>query len=129
VFYVLINCNGIEVQESEKMLSLEEMQNLVGVEGEKASIEVASYRSFSDKSITMICDDEFLTKEYQPTCLTVERDVICGQVLILGTNSEENDFDLLSKEQVEIVKSQARLVRVKFKRVQNPSLPLLRTLF
>lgn len=63
MFYVLINCNGIKVRESEKMLSLEEMQNLVGVEGKEAWIEVASYRSFSDKSITMICDDEFRIKK------------------------------------------------------------------
>jgi len=111
VFYVLINSNGIEVRESEKMLSLEEMQNLVGVEGEEAWIEAASYRSFSDRSITMICDEEFKRKKYQPTCRTVEGDVLQGQVLIVGTNSEDNDFALLSRLQVEIIKSQARLVR------------------
>lgn len=128
MFYVLINCNGIEVRESEKMLSLEEMQNLVGIEGEEAWIEAASYRSFSDKSIAMICDDQFVRKEYQPTCITVEGDVIQGQVLIVGTNPEGNDFDLLSKEQVEIVKSQARLYgefkagRVRLPRGKN-SLP------
>ena len=91
------------------MLSLEEMQNLVGVEGKEASIELASHRSFSDKSITMICDDEFLKKEYQPTCLTIEGDMIHAQVLIVGTKPKENDFDLLSKKQLEIVKSQTRL--------------------
>lgn len=46
MFYVLIGCDGIEVRESEEMLTLTEMQNLVGVEGEPAYIEVASYRSF-----------------------------------------------------------------------------------
>ena len=113
MFYVLINSNGIEVRESKEMLTLKEMQNLVGIEGESAYIEVASYRSFSDKSIAIICDEEFLRKDCNPTCLTKERNVIHGQVLVLGTNAEENDFSLLTKEQVEIVKSQARLVRRK----------------
>ena len=120
MFYVLIGFDGIEVRESKEMLTLKEMQNLVGIEGEPAYIEVASYRSFSDKSIAMLCDDEFLMKECQPTCMTMayrpasyEGNVIHGQVLVLGTNKAEEDFDLLSQQQVEIVKSQARLVRRK----------------
>lgn len=113
MFYVLINYNGIQVRESREMLTLKEMQNLVGIEGELAYIEVASYQSFSDKSIAMICDDEFLMKECQPTCITMEGNVIQGQVLVLGTNETEDDFGLLSQQQVEIVKSQVRLVRRK----------------
>ena len=112
-FYVLINSTGIEVREAKKMLTLKEMQNLVGIEGDSAYIEVASYRSFSDKSLAIICDDEFLMKECQPTCITIEGDVIHGQVLVLGTNKAEEDFGLLSQQQVEIVKSQARLVDCK----------------
>ena len=111
MFYVLINSKGIEVRESEQMLTLKEMQDLVGIEGEPAYIETASYRSFSDQSITMICDEELLMKECQPTCMTIEGNVIHGQVLILGTNAEENDFGLLTKKQTEIVKSQIRLIR------------------
>lgn len=113
MFYVLINSNGIEVREAKGMLTLKEMQNLVGIEGEPAYIEVASYRSFSDKSIAMICDDEFLMKKCQPTCMTIEGHIIHGQVLVLGTNKVEKDFELLSQQQIEIVKSQARLVRRK----------------
>ena len=113
MFYVLINSAGIQVRESREMLTLKEMQNLVGIEGEPAYIEVASYRSFSDKSIAMICDDEFLMKECQPTCITIEGNVIHGQVLVLGTNKAAEDFGLLNQQQVEIVKSQARLVRRK----------------
>ena len=45
--------------------------------------------------------------------MTIEGTVIHGQVLILGTNAEENDFDLLTKKQTEIVKSQIRLIRRK----------------
>ena len=113
MFYVLIGSDSIEVLESKEMLTLKEMQNLVGVEGEPAYIEVASYRSFSDKSLAMICDDEFLMKECQPTCMTMEGNVIHGQVLVLGTNKAAEDFGLLSQQQVEIVKSQARLVDCK----------------
>ena len=113
MFYVLIGSDSIEVRESKEMLTLKEMQNLVGVEGEPAYIEVASYRSFSDKSLAMICDDEFLMKECQPTCMTMEGNVIHGQVLVLGTNKAAEDFGLLSQQQVEIVKSQIRLVHRK----------------
>ena len=113
MFYVLIGSDSIEVLESKEMLTLKEMQNLVGIEGEPAYIEVASYRSFSDKSLAMICDDEFLMKGCQPTCITIEGHVVQGQVLVLGTNKAEEDFGLLSQQQVEIVKSQIRLVHRK----------------
>jgi Domain of unknown function (DUF3846) len=113
MFYVLINSLGIEVRESKEMLTLKEMQNLVGIEGDSAYIEVASYRSFSDKSLAMICDEEFLMKESQPTCITIEGHVVHGQVLILGTNADQEDFDLLTSKQVEIIKSEARLIRRK----------------
>ncbi|MEG4302380.1 DUF3846 domain-containing protein [Microcoleus sp. D3_18a_C4] len=113
MFYVLINSKGIQVKESKEMLTFKEMQNLVGIEGESAYIEVASYRSFSDKSIALICDEEFLIKKCQPTCMTIEGHVVHGQVLVLGTNKAEDDFDLLTKKQVEIVKSQVRLLRRK----------------
>ncbi len=110
MFYVLIGSDGIEVRESKEMLTLKEMQSLVGIKGKPAYIEVASDRSFSDKSIVMIYDDEFLMKGCQPTCMTIEGHVVQGQVLVLGTNNEDNDFGLLTQQQVEIVKSQARLV-------------------
>jgi hypothetical protein len=108
MFYVVINSNGIEVRESKEMLTLKEMQNLVGVEGEPAYIEVASYQNFSDPEISMICDDEFLLKHCQPTCL-IEGHVLHGQVLILGTDRSQEDFCLLTKDQVDIVKSEIQL--------------------
>ena len=112
MFYVLINSNGIDIRESKKMLTLKEMQNLVGIEGEPAYIEVASYQSFSDKSITMICDEEFLMKECQPTCKTIEGSILHGQVLIVGTNAKKDDFDLLTGEQVLIVRREVLLARL-----------------
>ncbi len=109
-FFVLVNAGQVLVKESDRMLSLKEMQNLVGIEGKSAYIEVASYRSFSDKSIAMICDEEFLMKKCQPTCITIEGHVVHGQVLVLGTNAEEDDFGLLTAKQVEIVTSEIRFV-------------------
>ena len=38
MFYVLINSSGLRIQQSEKILTLKEMQNLVGIEGESAYI-------------------------------------------------------------------------------------------
>ena len=108
-FYVLINSSGIKVQPSEKMLTLRKMQSLVGTNGELAYIEVASDRSYSEHTISMICDDDFLRKGYNPTCYTAEGYLLHGQVLVLGTDRAKEDFGLLTQEQIEIVKSQTRL--------------------
>ncbi|WP_445299632.1 DUF3846 domain-containing protein [Microcoleus sp. B4-C1] len=76
-------------------------------------MEVASYNSFSDQAIRLICEDEFLRKEINSTCKTCNGDIIHGQVVILGTSLEEEDFTLLTKEQTEIIKAEIRLVRRK----------------
>jgi len=110
MFYVLIDSNGLRVQQSEEMLTLNEMQNFVGIEGQSASIEVASYCSFRGESIAMICDEEFLLKKYDPTCATSDGVVLHGQVLIVGISETGEDFVLLTKNQIEIVKSQVLLV-------------------
>jgi hypothetical protein len=111
MFYVLINQNGISTYSAEKPLIIEEMQKLVGIEGEEAYIEVASYRSYSDPLIVMICDDDFLRKSCQPTCITAEGAVIHGQVLVLAIDRATEDFGLLTLQQVEIVKRETRLYR------------------
>ena len=111
MFYVLINQQGITAHEVNEMITLEMMQNLVGVEGEPAYIEVASYRSYSDDSIVMICDDEFLRKDYNPTCHTLEGNTIHGQVLVLGIDKANEDFGLLTLAQVEIVKGETKLCK------------------
>ncbi|MEO9127904.1 MAG: hypothetical protein ABI262_24940 [Microcoleus sp.] len=113
MFYVLINDKGISVHSANEMLTLREMQNLVGIEGEPAYIEVASYRSYSDNSIVMICDDEFLRKSYNPTCYTAEGDIIHGQLLILGTDAAYEDFGLLTLKQTEIIKRETKLYQRK----------------
>jgi len=78
MFYWLVNSKGLEIIEWAEMLTLAEMQKLVGNPGESAYIEVASYNSFSDKAISLICDDEFLRKEINPTCKTCNGDIIYG---------------------------------------------------
>jgi hypothetical protein len=109
MFYALINQKGITVHSAEKPLVIEQMQSLVGIEGEKAYIEVASYRSYSDPLIVMICDDEFLRKSCQPTCITAEGAVIHGQVLVLAIDRATEDFGLLTLQQTEIIKRETRL--------------------
>lgn len=109
MFYVLINQDGITVHSAEKPLVIKEMQSLVGIESEEAYIEVASYRSYSEPLIVMICDDEFLRKSCQPTCITAEGAVIHGQVLVLAIDRATEDFGLLTLQQVEIVKRETRL--------------------
>lgn len=109
MFYALINEKGIHIHNAKKILTLKQMQNLVGIEGESAYIEVASYRSFSDLSIVMICGEEFLMKACNPTCCTGEGIMIHGQVLILGTDATNEDFGLLTLKQTEIVKRETRL--------------------
>jgi hypothetical protein len=51
IFYILINQNGITIHSAEKPLVIEKMQSLVGIEGEEAYIEVASYRSYSNPGL------------------------------------------------------------------------------
>ncbi|MBD2012380.1 DUF3846 domain-containing protein [Microcoleus vaginatus ZQ-A3] len=100
IFYCLVNSKGLEIIESAERLALAEMQNLVGNPGVSAYIEVAYYNSFSDKAISLICDDEFLRKEINPTCKTCNGDIIHGQVVILGTSLEAEDFALLLKSKL-----------------------------
>ncbi len=58
----------------------------------------------------MICDDKFLLKGCQPTCCTYQGYVLHGQVLVVGANKADDDFDLLTEDQVDIVIRETRLV-------------------
>ncbi len=111
-YYALINERGILICPRKRILTLKQMQNLVGVEGEHAYIEIASYRSYVNESITMICDEEFLRKDFQPTCQTIEGHILHGQVLVLATDSKttESSFTLLTLRQVLQVILQTRLI-------------------
>ena len=109
MFYALVNPKTIQIHNVKKMLSLKQMQELVGIEGESAYIEVSSYRSYSDKSIVIVADDGFLLNHFSPTCVTAEGTVLHGQVLVLGIDLVNNDFSLLTEKQARIVQEETRL--------------------
>ncbi len=111
MYYVIVNSKGIEARKSGKMLTIKQMQYLVGVEGQEAFFEVASYGSFSAPGVTIFCDDEFLHKGFEPTLVTKEGTVIHGQCLILGSSPQAEDFCLLSQSQVDIIKKEIQLIQ------------------
>ena len=109
-YYILVtNEQEIDVYTTCEMLTTEEIQNLVGIEGEPATFEVLDSSNFSDPKIVIICDDDVEPKALKPTCVTKKGDVIFGQVLIFGTNNSLLDLCLLNLEQVKMVKKELRL--------------------
>jgi hypothetical protein len=110
MYYVLIdNDQNIKVCTTDKMLTTEEIQTLVGIEGEPATFEVLDSSNFSDPKIVLICDDDLEPKALKPTCVTKKGGVIFGQVVILGTNNSLLDLCLLNSEQVKMVKEELKL--------------------
>ena len=79
-FYALINSTGIEKVKATEVPKLPEIQKLVGIPGEEAFFE-AVYKCYSDPSIVILCDDEFLRKAYQPTLVTRNEVTLQGQVV------------------------------------------------
>jgi hypothetical protein len=109
-YYILLtNEQEVDVYTTPEMLTTEEIQDLVGIEGVPATYEVLDSSNFSDPKIVMVCDDDALPKDLKPTCVTKNEDVICGQVLILGTNNSLQDLCLLNLEQAKIVQQELKL--------------------
>ncbi|MEG4424894.1 MULTISPECIES: hypothetical protein [unclassified Microcoleus] len=109
-YYILVtNEQEIDVYTTPEMLTTEEIQDLVGIEGEPATFEVLDSSNFSDPKIVIICDDDVEPKALKPTCVTKKGGVIFGQVVILGTNNSLLDLCLLNLEQVKIVKKELKL--------------------
>ncbi|MEG4857046.1 hypothetical protein QUB75_04955 [Microcoleus sp. K1-B6] len=109
-YYILVtNEQEVDVYTTPEMLTTEEIQDLVGIEGEPATFEVLDSSNFSDPKIVIICDDDVEPKALKPTCVTKKGGVIFGQVVILGTNNSLLDLCLLNLEQVKIVKEELRL--------------------
>jgi hypothetical protein len=109
-YYILVtNEPEMDVYTTPEMLTTEEIQHLVGVEGVPASYEVLDSSSFSDPTIVMVCDDDAQSKGLTPTCFTRNGDVVCGQVLILATNNSLQDLCLLNLTQAKIVKEELKL--------------------
>lgn len=80
-YYVLINSTGIEEVAATELPQIPEIQKLVGIPGQEAFFE-AVYGCYSDPSLAVLCDDDFLRKGYQPTLVTPTGVVLQGQVLL-----------------------------------------------
>jgi len=107
-FYVLVNSTGIEEVAATELPQIPEIQKLVGIPGQEAFFE-AVYGCYSDQSLTVLCDDDFLRKAHQPTMLTPRGVVLQGQVLVVAIDPQIQDFCLLTKQQVELVKQETKL--------------------
>ena len=107
-FYVLVNSTGIEEIAANELPQMPEIQKLVGIPGQEAFFE-AVYGCYSDQSLTVLCDDDFLRKGYQPTLVTPTGVVLQGQVLIVAIDPQIEDFCLLTQQQVELVKRETKL--------------------
>ena len=109
-YYILVtNEQEVDVYTTSEMLTTEKIQDLVGIEGEPATFEVLDSSNFSDPKIVIICDNDLEPKGLKPTCVTKNRDVIFGQVVILATNNSLDDLCLLDLAQAKIVKEQVKL--------------------
>ncbi|MEG3935748.1 MULTISPECIES: DUF3846 domain-containing protein [unclassified Microcoleus] len=107
-FYVLINSTGIQEVTATEMPTVAEIQKLVGIPGEEGFFE-GVYKRYSDQSIAILCDDEFLMKGCQPTLLTPDGITLQGQLLIVGIDMQIEDFCLLTEKQLEIVKKESKI--------------------
>ena len=101
MLYALINQTGIHRLEVEQKLELADLQNRVGIEGDNALIEYVR-EQFSDPTIDLICDEEFLIKELPLTCITNGRIKLCGQV-IAAAYTKEGDTVGLTESQFQMV--------------------------
>ncbi|NQE36752.1 hypothetical protein [Microcoleus asticus] len=107
-FYILVNSTGIEEEVATELPQLPELQKLVGFPGEEAYLEPV-YQCYSDPSIVILCDEEFLRKACQPTMLTPKRVILQGQLLVVAIDPQIEDFCLLTQQQVELVKRETKL--------------------
>lgn len=103
--FLIINSEGMKTQES--IPDLQEMKRLVGVENESAYIEFV-FRQFSDLSIALVCDDEFVLKNLSPTCRTKQH-ILCGQILVVALRND-GEIQSLTAQQIEQVKQELQLL-------------------
>jgi hypothetical protein len=107
-FYALINSTGIQEVKATEVPTVADIQKLVAVPGEEAFFE-GVYQRYSDPSIAILCDDNFLMKHCQPTLLTPDGITLQGQILIVAIDMQIEDFCLLTQKQLEIVKEKSKL--------------------
>lgn len=102
--FLIVNQESVQVSDME--LSMELMQNLVGVPGENSVYDFI-INKFSDPQIIIIIDDNYLgNPRCKPTCVIPNsQELIHGQVLIVADNIR-GDFIGLSEAQINIVKEE-----------------------
>jgi hypothetical protein len=101
MLYALINETGIQRLEVPEKLELAQLQNLVGIADESALVEYVG-NQFSDPTIDLICDEEFLFKELPLTCITRSDIRLCGQVIAAAV-TEEGETIGLTEAQFQLV--------------------------
>jgi len=107
-FYVLVNSTGIQEVAANELPQMPEIQKLVGIPGQEAFFE-AVYGCYSEQSLAVLCDDDFLRKAHQPTMITRKRVILQGQVLVVAIEPQIQDFCLFTQQQVEWVKRETKL--------------------
>ncbi len=108
MLYALINNTGIHRLEVAEKWELADLQNRVGVEGEKAWIEYVHHQ-FPDPKIDLICDEEFLHKQLPLTCITRRSIALCGQV-IAAASTQDGATIGLTEAQFQLVAANLTLV-------------------
>ncbi|MEG4166528.1 MULTISPECIES: hypothetical protein [unclassified Microcoleus] len=109
-FYALINhSTGVQEVEATEMPTMKELQNLVGISGDEYAFFEGVYKRYSDPSIAILCDDNFLSKACQPTLLTPDGTTLQGQLVIVALDNQIEDFCLLTQKQLEIVKKESKV--------------------
>jgi len=70
-YYIVITKDQeLEVYTTPQLLTTQEIQDLVGIEGVAATYEVLDSCNFSDPKIVIVCDDDPMPKGLKPTCVT-----------------------------------------------------------
>ncbi|MEG5036225.1 hypothetical protein [Microcoleus sp. AT3-D2] len=108
-YYILVTEQEVEVYTTREMLTIAEINEVIGSEAVPANFQIVEELSFSDTSIVMLCDADAVSKELQPTCLTQNGDIVCGQVLILATDKSPDNLCLLNVRQAKLVKEELKL--------------------
>ncbi|MCT7977571.1 DUF3846 domain-containing protein [Laspinema olomoucense] len=109
--FLLIQPGKVTLRTNDDELELKPMQNLVGEEGDSASVEYV-YQLFSDPTIDLVCDDEFIFKSFDATCVSNKFSppiILCGNVMAVATTNEGKTIGL-TQQQLDIVLNELLVV-------------------
>jgi hypothetical protein len=110
--YIEVTADGLEICESKQLLTLEEMQMLVGNPAEKGFITLVQNR-FSDHSVVIVCDEEGLLKPLPLVAKTRLDDRLFGNLIILRNVPYADGYKLegLTEQQIIIVREELILAQ------------------